>query len=152
MLSEAFMNEMFQFFGASSQCMFELQDGARPDETTPIQYKIIEYLYFKEMSGASTQSTLSDISACMYLSMPNASREVKKLMSKGFLDKSTDDNDRRIQRIYLSKSGKELMDISVSMTFEKANQRYKSLTTEQQQAMISHMEILRKTLFTIAKD
>jgi DNA-binding MarR family transcriptional regulator len=74
MLREDFIQLMFGYFSGSSKTLFELYVNAKPESITPIQYNIMEYLYF------NNHKNLSEISDCMYLSMPNASREVKKLI------------------------------------------------------------------------
>ena len=75
----------------------------KPEDITTVQYKILEYI------AVSQPSTLSDISECMHMSMPNTSRELRKLSEKGLCLKVTDSEDRRKQYIQLSESGEALM-------------------------------------------
>ncbi|MEH7117315.1 winged helix DNA-binding protein [Neobacillus vireti] len=51
----------------------------------------------------------SEINDCLNMSMPNTSRELRKLMEKGLIEKITDTEDRRKQHIQLTNKGKNMM-------------------------------------------
>ncbi|WP_349654930.1 SMC-Scp complex subunit ScpB [Neobacillus sp. 114] len=77
----------------------ELIQNAKSDSITQVQYNILEYITVNQ------PVTLSDISDCQHISMPNTSREVKKLSEKNLIEKISDTLDRRKQYIRLSKDG-----------------------------------------------
>ncbi len=141
MLNDKLNDALFDFFGESNRVLFELQDGTRPKELTTIQYNIVEYLFFKK--GV----TLSDVSACMYLSMPNASREVKKLADKGYVVKRQDKEDKRKYTILLSDEGRKLMNETFGKIFYKSNERYKYLSDDEKVQVIKAMLLLKEKLF-----
>lgn len=81
----------------------ELTTNAKSDAVTPVQYSILEYI------AVSQPITPSQISDCQHMSMPNTSRELKKLMDKSLIEKFGDTEDRRKQYIRLSKDGEIMM-------------------------------------------
>jgi len=141
MLREDFIKLMFGYFGQSSKTVFELSIGAKPDNITPIQYNILEYLYF------SDRKNLSDISECMYLSMPNASREVKKLMEKDLVVSESDLKDRRKHYFYLTEAGKTLMEQAFQVIIENANKKYSQLSDDEQVELMTSMTAIMNKLF-----
>jgi MarR family 2-MHQ and catechol resistance regulon transcriptional repressor len=74
-------NQLFQKFVAFSAAVHQITNDITKDvkseALTPLQYKILEYI------AVSQPVTLSEVSDCMQMSMPNTSREVKKLSEKG---------------------------------------------------------------------
>lgn len=75
-------NHLFQkfiaFTAAVHQITNDISKDVNSDGLTPLQYKIVEYI------AVSQPVTLSEISDCMNMSMPNTSRELKKLSEKGY--------------------------------------------------------------------
>ena len=100
-------NAMFQRFVAFTAAVHQLTHDMTKDlafeATSPLQYKILEYIF------VSQPVTLSEISDCMHMSMPNTSRELKKLSEKQLCEKLTDLEDRRKQFIRLSEKGTAMM-------------------------------------------
>lgn len=141
MLSDSFIEALFNFFGETSRTIFEIQHGVRPEGLSPLQYNILEYVYFKH------QTTISEISKCHYLSMPNASREVRKLIEKGMLRKTTDSRDRRSQLISLDEAGEFLMTQVVGKMIEVANKRYKKIDADKEEDILRAMRLLGDHLF-----
>lgn len=70
-------NLLFQkfvtFTTAVHQVTHDMTKDVRSESLTPVQYKILEYI------AVSQPVTLSEISDCMHMSMPNTSRELRKL-------------------------------------------------------------------------
>lgn len=85
-------NNLFQkfvtFTTAVHQITSDISKGVKSEALTPVQYKILEYI------AVSQPVTLSEISDCMHMSMPNTSRELKKLSEKHLCHKITDPADR----------------------------------------------------------
>lgn len=73
-------NQLFQKFVAFSAAVHQITNDITKDvkseALTPLQYKILEYI------AVSQPVTLSEVSDCMQMSMPNTSREVKKLSQR----------------------------------------------------------------------
>jgi DNA-binding MarR family transcriptional regulator len=100
-------NAMFQkfvaFTAAVHQITNDMTKDVKSEALTPVQYKILEYI------AVSQPVTLSEISECMHMSMPNTSRELSKLSDKQLCEKITDAKDRRKQFIRLSEAGENMM-------------------------------------------
>lgn len=139
-MDDRFTEALFQFFGASSRVLFDIREGLKPDDMTQRQYDIMEYIYFTK------QATLSEISQCLYLSMPNASREVKKLSHNGYVTKVHSDEDKRMHFIVLSDKGIETMTKVMTLYESRAIERYGHI--EDKEALIQLVEeTLSKLLF-----
>ncbi len=89
----------------------------------------------------------SDISECQQISMPNTSREIKKLLEKNLITKYADEKDRRKQYIVLTKEGKEIMD-SIFYDIEyKLKERLNILGEDELLELNNAMDLLQKKLF-----
>src|SRR5690606_19217013 len=95
----------FQKFVAFTAAMHDITSNmtrdAKSEDITPLQYKMLEYITINQ------PVTLSEISECMHISMPNTSRELRKLSEKQLCDRVTDEADRRKQYIRLSPQGEK---------------------------------------------
>lgn len=140
MINQDFMMTLTTLFSGVSTVLFELQNGTKPTSITQVQFDILEYLYFNDCKD------LSCISACMYLSMPNASREVKKLTEKKLLTKEHDTKDKRRYLIRLTQEGKDMMEDVLNQLYKKANEKYKHMTDEDQARLQKHMDAIVKEL------
>lgn len=98
--------QMVSHIAASHQLHYDMTKGLPMDDITPLQYELLEFLSVKQ------PVTLSEISECMGISMPNTSRELRKLKEKGLCGKHEDPEDRRKQYVRLSPVGEERMDIA----------------------------------------
>ncbi|MBB6672042.1 MarR family winged helix-turn-helix transcriptional regulator [Cohnella nanjingensis] len=92
------------FTASVHQVKHEFTKDIRLDEITPLQYSMLEYI------AVSQPVTLSDISDCLFMSMPNTSRELKKLSDKRLCEKLAVAGDRRKHAIRLSPQGQAMMD------------------------------------------
>lgn len=141
MLRKEFMQLLFEYFAESQKTLFDLTKKSRADNLTSIQYNILEYLYFNDGKG------LSKLADCMYLSLPNASREVKKLNNVSLLKKIQDTNDKRKTYIYLTDEGKELMDKCFSTMTSHLEGKLKNLTEKDQIELEQNMINIMSKLF-----
>ncbi len=107
------------------QLTHELTQNVKSDSITTTQYKILEYI---TVSGPTTPS---DISECLYISMPNLSRELKKLSDNHFIIKSIDPTDRRKQSISLSSDGELLMNNAFASIEEQFLPKIQHLTEQE---------------------
>ncbi|MEH7108118.1 MULTISPECIES: MarR family winged helix-turn-helix transcriptional regulator [Bacillaceae] len=103
MNQNALFHKLIAFTTSVHRVTHELTKDARQDSITPIQYNILEYIF------VSQPVTPSEINDCQNMSMPNTSRELKKLTEKKLIEKVNDDEDRRKQYVRLSKEGETLM-------------------------------------------
>lgn len=141
MLREEFIKTLFEFFAASQKTLFEMTKLTKPETLTQIHYNILEYLYFND--GKS----LSDLADCMYLSMPNASREVKKLKEKNMVKKVDDITDKRKHYIFLSDEGRTLMKETFDSMIIHLESKFISLDKNDQVELEGYMQKIIKKLF-----
>lgn len=119
----------------------ELTKNAKLDTITPVQYNILEYVY------VSQPVTPSEISDCQYMSMPNTSRELKKLSEKNLIDKFGDIEDRRKQYIQLSKEGETMMNSAFQLIESDFLKRIKDASKEDLEEIEKALDILHKKVF-----
>lgn len=137
----ALFNKCITFLTSVHQVTHELTQNAKSDSITPIQYKILEYI------TVSQPVTPSEISDCQHISMPNTSRELKKLMEKNLIEKLTDTEDRRKQYICLSKDGETMMNEAFGTIESRFIHRIKNASKEDLQEIEQAIDILQTKLF-----
>ena len=134
-------NKCISFITSVHRVTHELTKNSKSDSITPIQYKILEYI------TVSQPVTLSEISDCQQISMPNTSRELKKLSEKNLIKKFNDPTDRRKQYIRLSEAGEAM----ISETFKSLESLFLSRiqnASKEDLADIEHaIDILQTRLF-----
>ncbi|WP_418301166.1 MarR family winged helix-turn-helix transcriptional regulator [Lysinibacillus fusiformis] len=86
------------------QVTHELTQNVTVANITPLQYKILEYI------KVSQPVTPTEISECQHMSLPNTSRELRKLQDQNLIEKWNDTEDRRKQYIRLSIEGDKMME------------------------------------------
>lgn len=119
----------------------ELTKDTKSDSVTPVQYNILEYI------AVSQPVTPSEISDCQHISMPNTSRELKKLSGKNLIEKSSDTEDRRKQYIRLSEDGETMMNESFACVEFRFLDRIQNASNEDLDAINQALDILQKKLF-----
>ncbi|MET3658840.1 MarR family winged helix-turn-helix transcriptional regulator [Sporosarcina psychrophila] len=119
----------------------ELTKNTKSDSVTPVQYNILEYI------AVSQPVTPSEISDCQHISMPNTSRELKKLSEKNLIEKSSDTEDRRKQYIRLSEDGETMMNESFACVEFRFLDRIQNASIEDLDAINQALDILQKKLF-----
>jgi DNA-binding MarR family transcriptional regulator len=108
---------------------------------TPVQYKILEYI------AVSQPVTLSEISDCMHMSMPNTSRELKKLTEKQLCSRVTDPADRRRQGITLSPAGEAMMGEAFQTIGARFEERLAHLSGAERKEIGQALELLQQKVF-----
>lgn len=78
--------EILEFTKSVYDSTIEIRKSAKPDTLTPQHYNILEIIYLH-----NTKS-VSELCDCLDISMPNASRELKKLTELGYVKKSPPPN------------------------------------------------------------
>jgi DNA-binding MarR family transcriptional regulator len=136
---------LFQRFVAFSAAVHditnEMTKDMKTEAVTPVQYKILEYL------AISQPVTLSEISDCMHMSMPNTSRELKKLIEKGLCEKEAGNEDRRQQIIRLSGNGERLMKEAFQHIEARFAGRIAHLTDTELEEIGHALEVLHRKVF-----
>ncbi|MGX9134217.1 MarR family winged helix-turn-helix transcriptional regulator [Rummeliibacillus sp. JY-2-4R] len=122
------------------QLTHELTQNVKSDTITNTQYKILEYI---SVSGPATPS---EISECLYISMSNLSRELKKLSDHHFIVKSIDPTDRRKQSIRLSSDGDLLMNEAFATIEEQFLPRIQHLTEQELYEVEQALELLQNKI------
>ena len=138
-------NSLFQkfvaFTAAVHQITSDITKDVKSEALTPVQYKIIEYI------AVSQPVTLSEISDCMHMSMPNTSREVKKLTEKQLCERVTDPRDRRRQTITLSAAGEVMMNEAFQRIGGRFAQRIRHLSEAEHQEIEQALDLLQEKVF-----
>ncbi|MDN4494739.1 MarR family winged helix-turn-helix transcriptional regulator [Ureibacillus aquaedulcis] len=119
----------------------EFTKDAKADVISQIQYKILEYI------AVSQPVTPSDVNDCMNMSMPNTSRELKKLSEKSLIEKIHDKDDRRKQYIRLSKEGQAMMNESFAIIESRFLERIQDFPKEDLDDIEHAIHILQTKLF-----
>lgn len=138
---KAFFHKIITFTTSVHSVTHEFTKKAKPEEVTPVQFSILEYI------AVSQPVTPSQISDCQHMSLPNTSRELKKLIEKHLIEKWDNTEDRRKQLIRLSKDGERMMNeafISIENDFFK---RIQDHSKDDLEAIERALEILQTKLF-----
>jgi len=141
MLRKEFVQLLFEYFASSQATIFDLTKKSRTGKLTAIQYNILEYLYFNDGKG------VGKVADCMSLSLPNASREVKKLTELFLLKKLQDMEDKRKTYIYLTDKGKAVVQTYFKLITSHLENQLKDLTDTDQIELEKNMRNLMEKLF-----
>jgi len=134
--------ELMMFIGNVHAYTHTLVMDVRPDHVTPMQYKILEYIFFNPIV------TTSQISECVNMSLPNTSREIKKLFKLGLLNKEASLQDRRKITIRLSDPGQLLMQETFGQIEKKFWEQTGSLSEEDMKEILSSIKSLNDNVFS----
>ena len=138
---DALFQKFVGFTTAVHEITNELTKDVKSDSITPVQYKILEYI------AISQPVTLSEISECMHMSMPNMSRELRKLSEKQLCTKVTDDEDRRKQMIQLSEAGQAMMGEAFQRIQARFDERIKDASEEELKEIELALDLLHNKVF-----
>lgn len=138
---EALFQKFVTFTTAVHEVTHELTKDIKPDDITPVQYSILEYI------AVSQPVTLSQISDCKDISMPNTSREIKKLTEKNLCKKYNVAEDRRKQLIRLSEAGQTMMDEAFQRIGGRFLERIKDASAEQLEDIERALDVLQSKVF-----
>lgn len=100
----ALFHQFVAFTATIHQVTHDLTQNVTAANITPLQYKILEYI------KVSQPVTPTEISECQHMSLPNTSRELRKLQERQLIEKFNDTVDRRKQYVRLSKEGEKMME------------------------------------------
>ncbi|SFE80840.1 DNA-binding transcriptional regulator, MarR family [Paenibacillus catalpae] len=133
--------QMISHIAASHQLHYDMTKDLPMDDITPLQYEILEFLSVKQ------PITLSEISECKGISMPNTSREIRKLTEKGLCEKTGDGEDRRKQYIRLSSLGEERMGLAFEHMRKLFLQQIEHASDEEVARISEALDVLGATIF-----
>lgn len=133
--------QMVSHITASHQLHYDMTKGMPMEDITPLQYEIMEFLTVKQ------PMTLSEISECKGISMPNTSREIRKLTDKGLCEKVEDPEDRRKQYIRLSSLGQERMGMAFGHMRQLFMQQIEHVAEADLVRISEALEVLGTTIF-----
>lgn len=138
-------NELFYKFVAFSTSVHrvthELTKNVKPDTITPMQYSLLENV---KVSQPVTPSQISD---CLHISMPNTSRELRKLIEKNLIEKVEDSEDRRKQYIRLSKDGELMMNEAFASIESRFLSRIENASAEELAEINHALDVLHSKIF-----
>lgn len=138
---EAFFHKFVTFTTAVHEVTYELTKDIRAEGITPVQYGILEYI------AVSQPVTLSQISECKNISMPNTSRELKKLMERNLCSKLDVVEDRRKHLIRLSDTGQAMMNEAFARIGERFWDRIKDTSEEELEEINRALDVLQAKVF-----
>lgn len=141
MTHDALFQKFVAFTAAVHEVSHELTRSVKNEDVTPVQYKILEYMM------VSQPVTPSEIADCADLSLPNTSRELRKLMEKGLCEKATDDADRRRQLFRLSAQGQAMMGRIFGQAQQGFEERISGLTEQEVRELEDALELLQRKVF-----
>jgi len=137
----ALFNQFVTFTANVHQVTSDLTQNINTDAITPVQYKILEYL------KVSQPVTITEISDCHHMSLPNTSRELKKLQEKQLIEKISDSEDRRKYYVRLSKDGEQLMNEAFALIEARFQQLIQHVSEEDLTEIQRALNILQQTVF-----
>lgn len=133
------------FSTAVHQVTHEVTKDVKSDDLTPVQFSILEYI------AVSQPVTLSQISDCQHMSMPNTSRELKKLSEKNLCEKFAVAEDRRKQYVHLSKEGEAMMNDAFKSIETRFLHRIKDASEEELEEIDRALDVLHAKVFYSGK-
>ncbi|WP_040951832.1 MarR family winged helix-turn-helix transcriptional regulator [Gorillibacterium massiliense] len=142
MAENALFMKFVAFTAAVHKVTHEMTKETGNLAVTPAQYKILEYIAINQ------PVSLSEISDCMHMSMPNTSRELKKLEEKALCEKAATAEDRRKMDIQLSKNGQVMMDGIFQRIEAQFNRRMESLSEDERLELERALDLLHAKMFS----
>lgn len=139
--NNAIFRKFVAFTAAVHQITNELTKDVKSEAITLVQYKILEYI------AVSQPVTLSEISECMHMSMPNTSRELRKLSEKQLCEKVAVTEDRRKQFIRLSEKGEAMMNEAFQRIEARFVQRIGTVSDEELKEIERALDLLHTKVF-----
>ncbi|WP_282059253.1 MarR family winged helix-turn-helix transcriptional regulator [Bacillus pumilus] len=136
-----FFKEFVAFASTFSERKHDLMHKVKPANLTTLQYLILEQL------AVSEPLTPSEIADCQHMSLPNVSRELKKLHEKQLIDKKEDPVDKRKHVITLSDQGRACMNEAFMHIEKMLIDRLSSSDIEQVDDIVQALRLLNRTIF-----
>ncbi len=138
---QKFFKDLIGFIGNVHASSHGMVKEGKPDSVTPLQHSILNYLFFVE------KVTASQIADCLSISLPNTSRELKKLFQKELLEKEVCVTDRRKFSLRLSKKVYKRQDLSFTKIEHGFWEQMGDLSIEEMKEMQLAMKVLSNKIF-----
>ena len=139
--NNAIFQQIVTFMASVHQVANDLTREIKLDSVTPVQYGILQYIAIHQ------PVTLSEISDCLHISMPNTSRELKKLYERKLCEKYDAPEDRRKQYIRLAPDGQALMDEAFAHLRTRFLERLRGVPAEELADIERAMSLLEAKVF-----
>lgn len=137
----ALFHQFVSFTATIHQVTHDLTQNVTAANITPLQYKILEYI------KVSQPVTPTEISDCQHMSLPNTSRELRKLQERQLIEKFSDTADRRKQYVRLSKEGEKMMEEAFTCIEERFLQLIQHATQDDLKDIQHALTILEEKVF-----
>lgn len=137
----ALFQKFVVFSAAVHQMTHEMTKDVKSDDITPVQYNILEYI------AISQPVTPSQVSDCQHMSMPNTSRELKKLVDKHLCEKFDAPDDRRKQYYRLTPEGDQMMKEAFQLIEARFTRRIYDVENEELQEIERALDVLQSKVF-----
>lgn len=137
----ALFPQFVTFIASVHQVTHDFTKEMSLDSVTPAQYGILQFIAIRQ------PVTLSEISDCLHMSMPNTSRELKKLYEKGLCEKTDAADDRRKQPIRLSPSGEAMMNEAFAHLQRRMSERLGDVSEEELAEIERALSVLQAKVF-----
>ena len=134
-------HQFVTFTATVHQVTHDLTQNVTVANITPLQYKILEYI------KVSQPVTPTEISECQHMSLPNTSRELRKLQEQHLIEKFNDTEDRRKQYIRLSGEGDKMMDEAFACIEERFLQLIQHASKDDLKDIQHALDILDQKVF-----
>ncbi|USB32688.1 MarR family transcriptional regulator [Paenibacillus sp. YPG26] len=138
---ESLFQQLASMIASAHQLHFDMTKDMPMGDITPLQYEILELVSVKQ------PITASQLSECKGISMPNMSRELRKLKLKGLCEGIEDTGDRRKQYIRLSPLGEERIAAAFEHMRQLFMQRIEQIPDSKLAKISEAMGILDSTIF-----
>lgn len=134
-------HQFVTFTATVHQVTHDLTQNVTVANITPLQYKILEYI------KVSQPVTPTEISECQHMSLPNTSRELRKLQEQNLIEKFNDTEDRRKQYIRLSDEGDKMMEEAFACIEERFLQLIQHASKDDLKDIQHALSILEQKVF-----
>lgn len=142
MTSDTLFEHFVSFTASVHRVQLNLIKDARPEGLAALQYSILEHI------AVSRQPLVpSDIGSCFHISMPDTSRELKKLTEQGLVERKESEEDRRKQFIHLSADGRAMLDKVFKQTRARFLERVGDVSNDKVDTIAHALDVLQKHVF-----
>src|ERR1044071_9691791 len=121
--------------------MFSLRNSGYSSEDHEFLFRI-----FALLSQNQEPITMSELSSTLNVPMSTATRIVDGLVKNDLAERVNDSNDRRIVRVGMSKTGRELYETGMAYNKQRIAKLLKNFTAEEQEELLRLMNKLFEAL------
>lgn len=130
----------YKIVSAGRHLRLHLQRNLRQFGIGPEQWFLLFRLYEKD---GRSQKELADQHANDF---PNITRLVDALEKKGYAQRKVDTEDRRVQRVYLTKAGREFMDARMPYVAETRHKVFKGISQDDIDTLVRALKKIEQNL------